>query len=68
MCMKQHEIIIAAYGCLMALTFAGTYVLGDRSWMAYLLLVPAFMILKAIDAPRADTSGAEGRRRPTRSR
>lgn len=65
MCMQQ-QILALAYGSLMALIFAGTYVLGDDSWMAYLLLVPGFLILKAMGAPHGESDEskvrAEGRR------
>lgn len=47
MCMRQHQLLALAYGSLMALILAGTYVLDD-SWMAYLLLVPAFLVFKAM--------------------
>jgi hypothetical protein len=46
--MNGQRILALAYGSLMALIFAGTYVLGDDSWMAYLLFVPGFLILKAM--------------------
>ena len=54
----------------MALVFAGTYVLDDDSWMAFLLLVPGFLILKSMGMPRADPhesevrSGARGETQP----
>jgi len=48
MCMQREQVLALAYGSLMALIFAGTYVLGDDSWLAYLLFVPGFLILKAM--------------------
>jgi hypothetical protein len=53
MCMEQNRLIWLAFASLMAIALAGTYVLGDNSWMAYLLLVPALLILRAMAAPRA---------------
>jgi hypothetical protein len=52
MCMAQSQFIWLAFATLMALALAGTYVLGDNSWMAYLLVVPALLILRAMAAPR----------------
>ena len=53
MYMEQNQLIWLAFASLMALALVGTYVLGDNSWMAYLLVVPALLILKAMAAPRA---------------
>ncbi len=53
MCMEQNQFIWLAFASLMAIALAGTYVLGDNSWMAYLLVVPALLILRAMAAPRA---------------
>jgi hypothetical protein len=53
MCMEQSQFIWLAFATLMALALTGTYVLGDNSWMAYLLVVPALLILRAMAAPRA---------------
>ena len=53
MYMEQNQLIWLAFASLMAIALAGTYVLGDNSWMAYLLLVPALLILRAMAAPRA---------------
>jgi hypothetical protein len=50
MCMKQDRFIWLAFVVLMAMALAGTYVLGDNSGLAYLLLVPAFLILGAMGA------------------
>lgn len=63
MCMKQHQVLALAYGSLMALIFAGTYVLEDDSWMAYLLLLPGFLIFKAMDAPAAGSDRSRGSRK-----
>lgn len=52
MCMEQAQLIWLAFASLMAIALTGTYVLGDNSWMAYLLLVPALLILRAMAAPR----------------
>jgi hypothetical protein len=52
MCMEQNQLIWLAFASLMALALAGTYVLGDNSWMANLLIVPALLILRAMAAPR----------------
>jgi hypothetical protein len=52
MCMEQNQFIWLAFASLMAIALAGTYVLGDNSWMAYLLVVPALLILRAMAAPR----------------
>lgn len=60
MCMQQ-QILALAYGSLMALTFAGTYVLGKDSWMAYLLLIPGFLILKAMRAPYDESGNSKVR-------
>lgn len=62
MCMRRQRILALAYGSLMALIFAGTYVLGEDSWMAYLLFVPGFLILKAMaisDRPSDAVESAE---------
>ena len=68
MCMQQR-ILALAYGSLMALIFAGSYMLGNDSWMAHLFLLPGFLILKAMGAPRGDSDGskirAEARGRPS---
>jgi len=56
MCMSKNEFMCLAYASLMGLALAGTYVLGDDSWMAYLLFVPAFLLLKAMDAPQENSS------------
>lgn len=53
MCMEQNQFIWLAFAALMAIALAGTYVLGDNSWMAYLLIVPALLILRAMASPRA---------------
>jgi len=53
MCMEQSQFIWLAFASLMALALVGTYVLGDNSWMAYLLVVPALLILRAMGASRA---------------
>ena len=60
MCMKRNEIIWLAYAALMALALAGTYVLGDDSWMAYLLCIPAFLVLKAMATPQGPASNHAG--------
>lgn len=60
MCMNQQQILALAYGSLMALIFAGTYVLGDDSWMAYLLFIPGFLVLKAMGASDGSEDLAEG--------
>lgn len=52
MCMEQDQLIWIAFATLMALALAGTYVLGENSWMAYLLVVPALLILRAMAKPR----------------
>lgn len=52
MCMGQNQLIWLAFASLMALALAGTYVLGDNSWMANLLIVPALLILRGMAAPR----------------
>jgi hypothetical protein len=52
MCMEQNQFIWLAFASLMAIALAGTYVLGANSWMAYLLVVPALLILRAMAAPR----------------
>jgi hypothetical protein len=52
MYMEQNQFIWLAFASLMAIALAGTYVLGDSSWMAYLLVVPALLILRAMAAPR----------------
>ncbi|HYI81205.1 MAG TPA: hypothetical protein VEW67_10130 [Thermoleophilaceae bacterium] len=51
--MEQSQFIWLAFASLMALALVGTYVLGDNSWMAYLLVVPALLILRAMGASRA---------------
>jgi hypothetical protein len=51
--MEQNQLIWLAFASLMAMALAGTYVLGDNSWMAYLLVVPALLILGAMGASRA---------------
>jgi len=51
--MEQNQFIWLAFAALMAIALAGTYVLGDNSWMAYLLIVPALLILRAMASPRA---------------
>lgn len=53
--MNQQQILVLAYGSLMALIFAGTYVLGDDSWMVYLLFIPSFLILKSMSVSHDDT-------------
>jgi hypothetical protein len=53
MYMEQNQFIWLAFVSLMALALAGTYVLGDNSWMAYLLVIPALLILRAMATPRA---------------
>jgi hypothetical protein len=53
MYMEQNQLIWLAFAALMAIALAGTYVLGDNSWMAYLLLVPALLILRAMAGARA---------------
>ena len=55
MCMVRHQLLALAYATLMILIFAGTYVLGEDSWMAYLLLVPGFLILKSMNTPQAES-------------
>jgi hypothetical protein len=52
MYMEQNQLIWLAFASLMAIALAGTYVLGDNSWMAYLLLVPALLILRAMAVSR----------------
>jgi len=49
---NQNQFIWLAFASLMAIALAGTYVLGDNSWMAYLLVVPALLILRAMAASR----------------
>jgi hypothetical protein len=51
--MEQNQLIWLAFASLMAIALAGTYALGDNSWMAYLLVVPALLILRAMAAPRS---------------
>jgi hypothetical protein len=60
--MKQHQILALAYGSLMALIFAGTYVLEDY-WMAYLLLLPSFLIFRAMGASPPGSGRSSGSRR-----
>ncbi len=52
MYMEHNQFIWLAFASLMAIALAGTYVLGDNSWMAYLLVVPALLILRAMAASR----------------
>jgi hypothetical protein len=52
MYMEQDQFIWLAFASLMAIALAGTYVLGDNSWMAYVLVVPALLILRAMAASR----------------
>jgi hypothetical protein len=53
MYMEQSQFIWLAFATLMAIALAGTYVLGENSWMAYVLIVPALLILRAMATQRA---------------
>ncbi len=57
MSMVQSQVLALAYGSLMALAYVGLYVLGEDSWMAYLLFVPGLLILKAMNTPQAGSAG-----------
>jgi hypothetical protein len=50
MCIMDTRLFHVAFGSLMALVLAGTYVLGDDAWMSYLLFVPALLIFLGLRA------------------
>jgi hypothetical protein len=44
MCRMDTRFFYLSFASLMALAFAGTYVLGENSWMSYLLFIPALLL------------------------
>jgi hypothetical protein len=56
MYMEHNQFIWLAFASLMAIALTGTYVLGDSSWMAYLLVIPALLILRAMAVPQGTGS------------
>jgi hypothetical protein len=60
MYMVDTRSFYLAFASLLALAFAGSYVLGSESWMAYLLIVPALLILRGLKgmAVLAPSTGA----------
>ena len=70
MYMVETRSFYLAFASLLALAFAGSYVLGANSWMAYLLIVPAVLILRGLKglSVLAAARTSEGVRPPTSHR
>lgn len=67
MYMVETRSFYLAFASLLALAFAGSYVLGSNSWMAYLLIVPAVLILRGLKAVSALAAGSTSEAHPPTS-
>jgi hypothetical protein len=65
--MSNTRFFYLAFASLLALAFAGSHVLGSESWMAYLLIVPAVLIVRGLKEISVHTaaSTSEDAHRPS---